>query len=100
MGKGQGLPALLVVVPFHALLFCAVTVKPPCACTVLSRDGWVPLGLHDDDGSLGPACRVSPLGSTWLSMCGSSTCDPLIGSHTRGCVEMSHIDCINDKIRV
>ncbi|RXI06669.1 hypothetical protein DVH24_025805, partial [Malus domestica] len=70
------------------------------ARTVLPCDGWVPSGSHDDVGSFGPACRVSPLGSTWLSMCGSPMCDRLIGSHVRGRVEMSYIDRINEKRRV
>ncbi|RXH90328.1 hypothetical protein DVH24_032685 [Malus domestica] len=70
------------------------------ACTVLPRDGWVPLAPRDDGGSLGPACRVSPLDSTWLSMCRSPTYNPLIGSHVRRRVEMSHIDRINEKRRV
>ncbi|RXI05610.1 hypothetical protein DVH24_017652 [Malus domestica] len=34
------------------------------ASTILLRDGWVPLFPRDDGGSLGLACRVSPLGST------------------------------------
>ncbi|RXH95520.1 hypothetical protein DVH24_008020 [Malus domestica] len=52
--------------------------------------GFVPY-CHVMDGSFGPACRVSPFGSTWLSMCGSPTYELLIGSHMRGRVEMSHI---------
>ena len=67
---------------------------------VLPRDGWVPLAPCDDGGSLGPACRLSSLGSTWLSKYESPKCDPLIGSHVRGRVEMSHNDRINDKRRV
>ncbi|RXH88528.1 hypothetical protein DVH24_000127 [Malus domestica] len=38
---------------------------------VLPCDGWVPLALCDDGGSLGPVCRVSSLGSSgcdvWIS---------------------------------
>ncbi|RXI08446.1 hypothetical protein DVH24_022590 [Malus domestica] len=57
----------------------------------------VPLTSRNDGGSLGLACRVSSLGSTWLSMCESPTWDPISGSHVRGHVEMSHIDRINEK---
>ncbi|CAN6559187.1 unnamed protein product [Malus baccata var. baccata] len=53
------------------------------ARTVLPCDEWIPLAPHNDGGSLSPACKVSPLDSTWLSMCRSSTCDPLLGSHVR-----------------
>ncbi|RXH75902.1 hypothetical protein DVH24_042689 [Malus domestica] len=67
---------------------------------VLPHDGWVSLTPRDDAGSLGLVCRVSSLNSTWLSMCGSPTCDPLIGSPVRWRVEMSHINRINEKRRV
>ena len=48
------------------------------------------MGLRNDGGSLGLACRVSPLGFTWLSMCESSTWNLISGSHMRARVEMSH----------
>ncbi|CAN6571148.1 unnamed protein product [Malus baccata var. baccata] len=48
------------------------------------------IGVVRSGGSLSPAYRMSPLDSTWLPMCGPSTCDPLIGFHMRGRVE-SHI---------
>ena len=43
---------------------------------VLPCDGWVLLAPRDDGGSLGSAYKVSVLGSTWLPMCRSLTCDP------------------------